>query len=224
MLCGRSRRRPVHGCAVRGQYSQGWIDGKEVCGYRQEDGVAPDSQTETFVAIKLFVDNWRWHDVPFYLRTGKRLTRQVSEIAIQFRSVPHQAFPPEATLDWQPARLIISIQPDEGIILRFQAKYPGTNMHLRAVDMSFNYEKAFAVRSPDAYETLLWDIMRNDLMLFMRADQIEAAWKLLMPVIDMWSVAPPSNFPNYEAGTWGPQAANWLLAQEGHSWQLPTNL
>lgn len=209
---------------VRGQYRKGWIDGKEVCGYRDEETIAPDSQTETFVALKLYVDNWRWQGVPFYLRTGKRLPRQASVVSIQFRPVPHQAFPPEATLDWQPARLIIRIQPDEGIILRFQAKHPGAQMHLRTVDMRFNYEQAFATPSPDAYETLLLDVMKNDLTLFMRADQVEAAWKLLMPVLDIWAISPPIDFPNYDAGTWGPEAANKLLALEGHSWPIPLEL
>jgi glucose-6-phosphate 1-dehydrogenase len=208
---------------VRGQYGQGWVGGKKVPGYREEDGVSPDSQTETFVALKLFLDNWRWQDVPFYLRTGKRLARQASEIAIQFRSVPHQSFPTEATLDWQPSRLTMSIHPDEGIVLRFQAKHPGPKMHLRSVEMKFNYRDTFAARSPDAYETLLWDVMKNDATLFMRADQVEAAWQLLMPVLDVWAVAPPSDFPNYAAGTWGPEDTQGLLAQ-GHSWPLPTEL
>jgi glucose-6-phosphate 1-dehydrogenase len=213
----------VHQCVVRGQYGPGWSGGKKVPGYREEDGVAPDSQTETFVALRLFVDNWRWQDVPFYLRTGKRLARQSSEIAIQFRAVPHQSFPPEATLDWQPSRLTMSIHPEEGIVLRFQAKHPGPKMHLRLVEMKFNYRDTFATQSPDAYETLLWDVMKNDATLFMRADQVEAAWRLLMPVLDVWAVAPPSDFPNYAAGTWGPESAQSLLAQ-GHSWPLPTEL
>ena len=213
----------VHQSVVRGQYSQGWIGGKKVPGYREEDGVLPDSQTETFVALKLFLDNWRWQDVPFYLRTGKRLARQASEIAIQFRSVPHQSFPPEATLDWQPSRLTMSIHPDEGIVLRFQAKHPGPQMRLRSVEMKFNYRDTFGARLPDAYETLLWDVMKNDATLFMRADQVEAAWQLLMPVLEVWAVAPPSDFPNYAAGTWGPEDTQGLLAQ-GHSWPLPTEL
>ena len=213
----------VHQCVVRGQYGQGWAGGKNVPGYREEEGVSPDSQTETFVALRLFLDNWRWQDVPFYLRTGKRLARQASEIAIQFRSVPHQSFPPEATLDWQPSRLTMSIHPDEGIVLRFQAKHPGPKMHLRSVEMKFNYRDTFVGRSPDAYETLLWDVMKNDATLFMRADQVEAAWRLLMPVLEVWAVAPPSDFPNYAAGTWGPEDTQGLLAQ-GHGWPLPTEL
>ncbi len=216
-------RDDVHQYVVRGQYGHGWIDGKKVQGYRKEKGVLPNSQTETFVALKLFIDNWRWQDVPFYLRTGKRLAKHSTEIMIQFRAVPHQCFPVEATLDWQPSRLVISIQPDEGIILRFQAKYPGSKMFLRPVEMQFNYQDAFAIRSPNAYETLLWDIMKNDATLFMRADQVEAAWRLLMPILDTWSESPPSDFRNYAAGTWGPEAVQGLLS-EGHSWPLPTEL
>jgi glucose-6-phosphate 1-dehydrogenase len=214
----------VHKCVVRGQYGKGWIGGEEVRGYREEDSVPPDSQTETFAALRLFVDNWRWQDVPFYLRTGKRLARQVSEIAIQFRAVPHQSFPPEATLDWQPSRLIMSIHPSEGIVLRFQAKHPGPKMQLRSVDMRFNYREAFAEPSPDAYETLLWDVMNNDATLFMRADQVEAAWRLLMPVLEAWKASPPSDFPNYAGGTWGPDATQGLLVQQGHSWPAPVEL
>lgn len=214
----------LHHWVVRGQYRSGWIKGEKVKGYQQEDRVSPDSKTETFIALKLFVDNWRWQDVPFYLRTGKRLSKQVSEIVIHFRPVPHQPFPPEATVDWQPSRLIISIQPDEGITLRFQAKQPGPSMHLQSVEMKFNYQESFGVPSPEAYKTLLWDIINNDQTLFMRGDQVEAAWKILMPILDMWKIAPSTEFPNYDAGTWGPQASYSLLAQEGHTWPLPTEL
>jgi glucose-6-phosphate 1-dehydrogenase len=210
-------------CAVRGQYGPGTADGKKVPGYREEEGVSPDSQTETFAALKLFVDNWRWQDVPFYLRTGKRLPRQASEISIQFRAVPHRSFPLGASLAWHPSRLVMSIQPEEGIVLGFQAKYPGPKMQLRPVDMRFSYHDSFDAPSPDAYETLLWDVMKNDATLFMRADQVEAAWQWLMPVLDVWAVAPPSDFPNYPAGSWGPEETQGLLAQ-GHSWPLPTEL
>jgi glucose-6-phosphate 1-dehydrogenase len=214
----------VNQATVRGQYGDGWIGGKKVRAYRKEDGVPPDSQTETFAALRLFVDNWRWQDVPFYLRTGKRLPRQVSEIAIQFRAVPHQAFPPEATLDWQPARLVMSIQPDEGIVLRFQAKHPGPKMVLQPVDMQFSYRESFATRSAEAYVTLLWDVIGNDATLFMRADQVEAAWRLLMPVLEAWKASPPTDFPNYAGGTWGPNATQGLLVHPGHSWPLPMEL
>jgi glucose-6-phosphate 1-dehydrogenase len=220
--------RPIHRdavsqCAVRGQYGPGNTDGKKVTGYREEDGVAPDSQTDTFVALKLFIDNWRWQDVPFYLRTGKRLPRQASEISIQFRAVPHRSFPPESSLGWQPSRIVLSIQPAEGIVLGFQAKYPGPKMQLRPVDMRFSYRESFDAPSPDAYETLLWDVMKNDATLFMRADQVEAAWELLMPVLEVWAETPPSDFPNYAAGTWGPETVQGLLAP-GDSWPPPTAL
>jgi glucose-6-phosphate 1-dehydrogenase len=214
----------VHQCAVRGQYGPAGAGRNRVRGYREEEGVAADSRTETCAALRLFIDNWRWQGVPFYLRTGKRMPRQVSEVSIQFRAVPHQSFPQESSLGWKPARLVLAIQPDEGILLEFQAKYPGPEMYLRPVDMRFNYRESFAVPSPDAYETLLWDIMRDDPTLFMRADQVEAAWSLLMPVLDAWSVAPPSDFPNYAAGEWGPEATQLLLAQEGHRWPVPTEL
>ena len=214
----------VHRCAVRGQYGEGWMGGKKVLGYREEEGVPPESQTETFAALRLFVDNWRWQDVPFYLRTGKRLPREVSEVAIQFRAVPHQAFPTEATLNWEPSRLVLSIQPDEGIVLRFQAKHPGPKMVLQPVDMRFDYRESFATPSPEAYVTLLWDVINNDATLFMRADQVEAAWRLLMPVLDAWKASPPNDFPNYAGGTWGPDAAQGLMVRQGHSWPAPVEL
>ena len=209
--------------AVRGQYGSGNIAGKKAPGYREEEGVAPDSKTETFAALKLFLDNWRWQDVPFYLRTGKRLPQQASEISIQFRAVPHRSFPPEASLGWQPSRLVLSIQPDEGIVLGFQAKYPGPKMQLRPVDMRFSYRESFDAPSPDAYETLLWDVMKKDATLFMRADQVEAAWELLTPVLEAWQGTAPSDFPNYAAGSWGLEDAQRLLAP-GHRWPLPTEL
>jgi glucose-6-phosphate 1-dehydrogenase len=216
-------REAVPQCAVRGQYGPGRADGKKVAGYREEVGVAHDSPTETFVALKMFIDNWRWQDVPFYLRTGKCLPRQASEISIQFRAVPHQSFPPEASLGWQASRLILAIQPVEGIVLGFQAKYPGPKMQLRPVDMRFSYHDSFEAPSPDAYETLLWDVMKGDATLFMRADQVEAAWQLVMPVVEAWQAALPSDFPNYAAGTWGPEDAQRLLSP-GHSWSSPTEL
>ncbi len=214
----------VHHSTVRGQYDKGWIGGKKVRAYREEDGVPTDSQTETFAALRLFVDNWRWQDVPFYLRTGKRLPLQLSEVAIQFRAVPHQSFPTEATLDWQPSRLVMSIQPEEGIVLRFQAKHPGPKMVLQPVDMRFSYRESFATPSPEAYVTLLSDVIGNDATLFMRADQVEAAWRLLMPVLDVWKASPPSDFSNYAGGTWGPDATQGLLVQQGHSWPAPVEL
>jgi glucose-6-phosphate 1-dehydrogenase len=205
--------------AVRGQYGRGTLHGKKVCEYRREDDVSAHSKTETFAALKLFVDNWRWQGVPFYLRTGKRLPRQISEVAIQFRTVPHQSFPPESSSDWHPSRLVLSIQPEEGIVLGFQAKYPGPKMLLRPVEMRFTYKESFDAPSPDAYETLLLDVMNNDPTLFMRADQIEAAWQILMPVLENWADTRVRNFPNYAAGTLGPRAADDLLTRDGREWR-----
>jgi glucose-6-phosphate 1-dehydrogenase len=221
--------RPIHRdavpqSAVRGQYGPGSPAGRSLPGYREEAGVASDSRTETFAALKLYIDNWRWQDVPFYLRTGKCLPRQASEISIQFRAVPHRSFPPEASLGWQPSRLVMAIQPVEGIVLGFQAKYPGPKMQLRPVDMRFSYRESFAAPSPDAYETLLWDVMKSDATLFMRADQVEAAWQLLMPVLEAWETIPPGDFPNYAAGSWGPEAVQGLLAQQEHRWPPPAEL
>jgi glucose-6-phosphate 1-dehydrogenase len=217
------KRGEVRRYAVRGQYGKGRVQGQNVRGYSQEDGVAAGSKTETFAALKLFVDNWRWQGVPFYLRTGKCLPKQVSEVSIQFLAVPHEAFPPESKQDWQPSRLILSLQPEEGIVQCFQAKVPGPKMELRPVAMRFNYRGSPPVPSPDAYEILLWDVMQGDVTLFMRTDQVDAAWQLLMPVIEAWGNTSPGNFPNYAAGTWGPGATERLL-EPGHRWPLPTEL
>ncbi|MGE5420718.1 MAG: glucose-6-phosphate dehydrogenase [Chloroflexota bacterium] len=203
---------------VRGQYGSGAPGGKKAAGYRDEKGIADDSVTETFVALKFKIDNWRWQDVPFYLRTGKRLAEQSSEIVVQFRAVPHRSFPREASTDWQPSSIIISIQPNECITLRFQARQPGPNVILKPVDMKFNYRESFSGPFPEAYETLLWDIMQNDATEFMRADQVEASWQILKPVLEAWSEKKPTDFPNYAAGSMGPAAADELLAREGHSW------
>jgi glucose-6-phosphate 1-dehydrogenase len=214
----------VHKFAVRGQYGAGWIEGRHVDGYRTEPNVAPDSATETFAAVKFLVDNWRWHGVPFYLRTGKRLPAKISEVAIQFRPVPHQPFPASAVLDWRPNRLLIAIQPEEGILLRFEAKYPGPTMRLSPVIMQFYYREAFKTTPPEAYETLLVDVMLGDTTLFMRADQTEAAWEIISPVLQVWESIQPADFPNYQAGTWGPEASEILLARDGRSWVMPTFL
>jgi glucose-6-phosphate 1-dehydrogenase len=197
------------------------MNGHKVHAYRAEPGVAPDSPSETFAAIKLFVDNWRWQDVPFYLRTGKRLPTQYSEVTIQFLPVPHQSFPTTAALTWQPNRLRIHIQPEEGIVLRFQAKQPGSLLHLSPVDMHFSYQETFKSRTPEAYETLLADVILGDATLFMRADQVEASWSVLTPVLIAWENSIPVDFPNYQSGTWGPEAAEVLIAQDGRSWLQP---
>jgi glucose-6-phosphate 1-dehydrogenase len=186
--------------------------------------VAPDSSTETYAAVKIYVDNWRWQDVPFYLRTGKRLPFKASEVSIQFRPVPHQAFPSAASETWQPNRLVIRIQPQEGILLHFQAKRPGPTMRLGRADMQFLYRQSFRVEPPEAYETLLLDIILGDATLFMRADQVEAAWSAISPILEAWEAVAPEDFPNYSAGTWGPEAAEILIARDGRSWLVPTSL
>lgn len=212
----------VQDIAVRGQYGPGSMEGKKVPAYRSERGVEHDSPSETFAAIKLFVDNWRWQDVPFYLRTGKRLQTKASKVVIQFRPVPHKSFPATAALSWQPNYLIIDIQPQEGILLSFQAKEPGSSLHLTPVDMHFSYQETFKSKSPEAYETLLTDMMSGDATLFMRADQVEASWSVLMPVLNVWGNSMPADFPNYHSGTWGPKAAEALIAKDGRSWLQPT--
>lgn len=208
--------------AARGQYDAGWINGEAVSGYRDEQAVNPRSNTETFAALKLQVDNWRWQGVPFYVRTGKRMAAAVSEISIRFRDVPHKSFPATFGLNEQPARLVIQLAPVEGIVLKFMAKEPGPQLRLRPVDMRFTYCEAFERTSPDAYETLLRDVMLGDATLFMRADQVEIAWRLLMPVLEAWKANPALDFPNYAAGSWGPESATMLVARDGKNWLTPT--
>ncbi|RJP79364.1 MAG: glucose-6-phosphate dehydrogenase [Candidatus Zixiibacteriota bacterium] len=214
------RPEEIHHYAVRGQYGAGWIEGQYYPAYRDEPRVDPDSSTETFAAVKLFIDNWRWQGVPFYLRTGKRLPVRVSEVAIQFNPVPHFSFPARMVGDWQPNRLGIRIQPDEGIIMRFQAKRPGLDMRLGMVNMRFTYREAFRNIPPEAYETLLLDVMQGDKTLFMRADHAEVAWQVVMPIMEAWAAVIP-DFPNYPAGSWGPEAAEALIAVDGRSWIQP---
>ncbi|HEY9535936.1 MAG TPA: glucose-6-phosphate dehydrogenase [Mucilaginibacter sp.] len=204
--------------AVRGQYAKGWMEGEEVPGYREEPKVDPNSNTETFAAIKFFVDNWRWQGVPFYVRTGKRLHQTSSVISIQFKDVPHKIFPTEAAESWQQNRLIISIQPEMSIRLQVQAKRPGLDMILNTVDMVFDYKGTYTNQAPEAYETLLLDTMMGDQTLFMRGDQIEAAWDLIMPILSTWINKKSLNFPNYAAGAWGPESAEALIARDGFNW------
>lgn len=207
--------------AVRGQYSSGMSCGSRVNGYREEQGVDPNSNTESYAAMKLLVENWRWQGVPFYLRTGKRMPRKLSQIVVNFKPIPHQMFPPTATDSFEPNRLLINIQPEEGITIRFEAKEPGSGMRLRGVEMNFSYGQAFHAASREAYETLLQEVINGDATLFMRADQESYAWKLLMPVLTAWSEIPASSFPNYAAGTWGPDTADALIARDGRSWYNP---
>ena len=208
----------VHKNAVRGQYGPGWIEGKKVIGYRQEPDVSKTSNIETFAAVKFYIDNWRWQGVPFYVRTGKRMNETISVITIQFRQVPHQSFPIEANENWQPNRLVLNIQPHMGIRLRFQAKMPGLKMLLNPVDMLFNYSDSYTTGTPEAYETLLLDIFQGDATLFMRGDQVEAAWNIMMPIINAWEANTAPNFPNYAAGAHGPEDAEALIAKDGHNW------
>ncbi|MEY4966677.1 MAG: hypothetical protein RL274_2260 [Pseudomonadota bacterium] len=204
---------------VRGQYDAGTVQGEPVSAYRREPNVAPDSNIETYVAMRLKIDNWRWAGVPFYLRTGKRLNIRSSEIAIRFKQAPHALFRDtpveELDADW----LILRIQPDEGIRLRFNAKRPGPAMTLESVSMRFNYKDYFHQAPAVGYETLIYDCLIGDATLFQRADQVEAAWALVEPVLKGWQNTNPRHFPNYAAGSEGPSAANDLLAKDGRSWR-----
>jgi glucose-6-phosphate 1-dehydrogenase len=203
---------------IRGQYGPGWIAGASVPGYREEHEVDPQSETETFVAAKLFIDDWRWSGVPFYLRSGKRMPKRVTEIAIQFKGVPHRLFA-DAEGDPEPNLLAIRIQPDEGILLRFGSKVPGLGLDIRTVNMDFTYGSAFSTDAPEAYETLLLDAMLGDASLFTRADEVEAAWGIVTPILEEWTEEPAPAFPNYEAGSWGPDAALELIARDGRRWR-----
>ncbi|MGB9632312.1 MAG: glucose-6-phosphate dehydrogenase [Chloroflexaceae bacterium] len=208
----------VERVTVRGQYGPGSVSGRPVRGYREERGVAPDSQTETYVALKLFVENWRWAGVPFYLRSGKALPRRVSEIAIQFRGAPTLLFADTPVNEIEPNVLAIRIQPDEGITLKFSSKVPG-QAQIRPVTMDFRYGASFGVASPEAYERLLLDCMLGDSTLFTRRDEVEASWALLTPILEGWAAGPPQDFPNYEAGAWGPAAADAFIARDGRAWR-----
>ncbi|HLH25403.1 MAG TPA: glucose-6-phosphate dehydrogenase [Chloroflexota bacterium] len=205
---------------VRGQYGEGWIGGQHVPGYRQEPGVAPNSDVETYVALKLYLDTWRWAGTPFYLRHGKRLPKRSTEIVVQFKPAPHVPFGGAAALGLDPNLLVLRVQPDEGITLRFGAKVPGPVMQLRSVNMDFYYGSSFLVESPDAYERLLLDCMLGDRTLFMRADEVEQAWSFVTPIFDAWAREQPA-FPNYAAGTWGPAAADQLIRRDGRHWHRP---
>jgi glucose-6-phosphate 1-dehydrogenase len=205
--------------AIRGQYTSGWMKGKEVPSYRQEEGAAPDSTTPTYAALKLYIDNWRWKGVPFYLRTGKRMPKKVSEIAIQFREVPFLMFQ-SAAKQANPNILAMRIQPNEGISLRFEVKTPGSSLRTRSVDMDFRYDTAFGQPNTDAYSRLLVDCMLGDQTLFTRGDEVEASWRIMTPLLEVWDApAPPEAIPLYEAGTWGPVEAELLLNRDGRNWR-----
>ncbi len=205
--------------AVRGQYTAGWMKGQRVPGYREEPGVNPNSTTPTYVAMKLLIDNWRWQGVPFYLRTGKRLPKKVSEIAIQFREVPLLIFQ-SAAQQANPNVLVMRIHPNEGISLRFEAKMPGPDLRSRSVDMDFSYGSSFGVTTSDAYDRLLVDCMLGDQTLFTRSDEVEEAWRVVTPALSAWEApTDPSSIPSYEAGTWEPQEAEQLINQDGRRWR-----
>jgi glucose-6-phosphate 1-dehydrogenase len=206
----------VHELVVRGQYGAGCVKGEDVPGYREEPGVNPNSTTETFVALKLQIDNWRWSGVPFFLRTGKRLAKSAAEIAIRFKRAPHMVFQGESV---ESNSLVLNIQPEEGISLSFGAKAPGSKLHISPVTMDFQYRRAFGAGSREAYATLINDCIRGDATLFDRADSVEAAWALVDPIVETWKNSKPPAFPNYPAGSEGPEAAFDLTESEGRQWR-----
>ena len=206
---------------VRGQYGGGTLDSQRVVGYRSEPDVAHDSNTETFVALKLQIDNWRWAGVPFYLRTGKRLAQRTTEIVIQFRRTPFVLFRNTSVKNLETNRLVIHIQPEEGISLSFGAKVPGSVMKLGLVNMDFDYRTYFGAEHSTGYERLLRDCMAGDATLFQRADMVEAGWSVIQPILDVWHALPARGFPNYAAGSWGPIEADELLEKDGRSWRRP---
>jgi glucose-6-phosphate 1-dehydrogenase len=206
---------------VRGQYAAGEVNGQRVAAYREEPNVAPDSTTETYVAMRVYIDDWRWADVPFYLRTGKRLPKRVSEIAIQFKKAPLLLFRGSCQEQVEPNLLIVRIQPDEGISLRFQAKVPGPDVTLGVVRMEFKYADYFGSKPSTGYETLLYDCMTGDSTLFHRADIIETGWKIVTPILEEWEQNRHGHIPAYSAGSWGPTEADELLERDGRRWRMP---
>ncbi len=213
--------------AVRAQYTAGTVGGKAAAGYTEEQAVAPDSIVPTFAALRLFVDNWRWNGVPFYLRSGKRLKRRVSEIAVQFRTPPHLMFG-ESSRDLRPNTLVMRVQPNEGVSINFEVKVPGAAVALTSaieiapVDMTFDYAEAFGEVAAPAYETLLLDVMIGEATLFTRSDEVEAAWRVVDPLIQYWETHPPKRMPTYAAGSWGPREADELLEKDGVEWRDPS--
>ncbi|MBC7928444.1 MAG: glucose-6-phosphate dehydrogenase, partial [Bryobacteraceae bacterium] len=209
--------------SVAGQYGPARVGNEDLPGFRQEQGVDAGSQTDTYSAVSFYVDNWRWAGVPFYIRSGKRMPKRVTDIAIFFNPAPHSPFAKtgeESQTDARPNLLIIRIQPEEGISLRFLSKNPGEGMRLRPVSMDFNYGSSFGTRSPSAYETLLVDAMVGDATLYTRQDMVEASWAAVQPILD-YRAKHPAEFPNYESGSWGPAGADELLAKNGHTWRQP---
>lgn len=209
----------IDAAAIRGQYTAGWRNNKMVPAYREEEGASDGSTTPTYAAIKLYIDNWRWKGVPIYLRTGKRMPKKVSEISIQFKEVPFLMFQ-SASQQANPNVLAMRIQPDEGISMRFEVKTPGTSLRTRSVDMDFRYDTAFGQANTDAYSRLLVDCMLGDQTLFTRGDEVEASWRILTPLLNVWDApAPPDVISLYEAGTWGPIEAELLLNRDGRRWR-----
>jgi glucose-6-phosphate 1-dehydrogenase len=213
-------RETLYERVVRAQYGPGELDGVEVPGYREEEGVAPDSQTETYVAIRLEIDNWRWAGVPFYIRTGKRLAKRVTEVALRFKEVPFLPLPPDARDTLEPNTLVLRIQPDEGVEISFAAKVPGQRFAVRTVPLDFSYRQRFEEKSPDAYERVLHDAMMGDATLFIRADEVEECWRIVQPLVDSFS---DGDLPlaSYPAGSWGPHEADVLIAACGDEWREP---
>ena len=206
---------------VRGQYTAGVINGQPQVSYKEEKGVSPASQTETYVALKLFIENWRWAEVPFYIRTGKALPKRSTEVTIQFKRVPHMLYKPAETKGLVPNRLTIRIQPDEGMSLKFAAKVPGAARHLNDVDMNFSYSEAFGIESPNAYERLIADCIVGDSTLFIRRDEVETSWRIVDSIINAWKNMPKSAVHPYQAGTWGPPEADALIQNDGREWDNP---
>jgi glucose-6-phosphate 1-dehydrogenase len=215
------RPQEARAAAVVGQYGAGGIGGAPVRGYRDEPGVAPDSRVPTYAALRLAIGNWRWEGVPFFLRSGKRMARRGTEIAVRFRRPPHLMFPLRGGELLDPNVLVIRVQPDEGISLQVEVKVPGMEVAMTSVRMTFSYADAFGPATHSAYETLLLDAMLGDATLFARGDQAEAAWRIIDPVIEAWADVMPEQFPNYRAGEWGPSAADTLIARHGATWRTP---
>jgi glucose-6-phosphate 1-dehydrogenase len=204
---------------VRGQYGAGEVEGEKMPGYREEKDVAKDSAVETFAAVEFRVENWRWGGVPFYVRTGKRLARKLTEVVIHFKRTPQAIFARTPEDRIEPNVITLQVQPDEGITVKFGAKKPGFEMHAGTAQLDFDYQSAFGVASPAAYETLLLDVMQGDATLFMRRDEVEAQWRLITPIAEAWAAKDPLQFPNYAAGTNGPVAADELLTRASHRWR-----
>ncbi len=207
--------------AVRGQYGAGEVNGQRLVAYRDEPDIPPDSSTETFAAVKFHIDNWRWAGVPFYLRSGKALPERLTEIVIQFREAPHMLFRKTAARQFQPNRLILHIQPREGISWEFEAKVPGPSVRMKTVSMDFDYDDFFGKDPSTGYETLLYDAMSGDSTQFQRSDFVEASWQIVSPVLDIWQNVPAREFPNYPSRlAWGPKAADALMQRDGRVWRV----